>query len=180
MGGLPQRASLFAQKCVGGVWFCFSASSKEQSRSCLQLQPLTNEVLNPSSNWSKLHTAFETNPIRLNSSRLLQSSYSFLRSTKTEAAAANQKQQQQQQPWSMGPRSSASKLPQILDPSPLVEAALPKEQIHKYNQVTIRHTMGTTQNMSYRSIQSMLRHPCGVQFCKGTRFRVDFTQAEST
>ena len=42
------------------------------------------------------------------------------------------------------------------------------------------HTMGTTQNMCYRSIQSMLRHPCGVQFCKGTRFRVDVTQAEST
>ena len=128
MGGLPQRASLFAQKCVGGVWFCFSASSKEQSRSCLQLQPLTNEVLNPSSNWSKLHTAFETNPIRLNSSRLLQSSYSFLRSTKTEAAAANQKQQQQQQPWSMGPRSSASKLPQILDPSPLWKLPSPKNK----------------------------------------------------
>ena len=109
---------------------------------------------------------------------------SFLRSTKTEAAgaaAANQKQQQQQ--WSVGPRSSASRLSQILDPSPLWKVPSPKEQIHKYKQVTIRHTMGTTQTCvieCYRSIQSTLRHPCGVQFCKGTRFRVDCTQAEST
>ena len=72
-------------------------------------------------------------------------------------------------------RSSASKLSQILDPSPLWKLPSPKEQIHKYKQVTIRHTMGTC-----RSIQSMLLYPSRVQCCKGTRFRVDFTQAEST
>ena len=46
--------------------------------------------------------------------RLLQSPYSFLRPTKTEAAGAAAANQKQQQQWSMGPRSSASKLSQIL------------------------------------------------------------------
>ena len=62
------------------------------------------------------------------------------------AAAANQKQQQQQQQWSMGPRSFASQLSQILVPSQS-KLPSPKEQINKYKQMTIRHTMGTTQNM---------------------------------
>ena len=64
--------------------------------------------------------------------------------------------------YGMGPRCSASKLSQIRDPSPLWKLPSPKEQIHKYKRVTIRHSMGTTQNMCYRSIQSILRHPCGV------------------
>ena len=42
----------------------------------------------------------------------------------------------------MGPRSSASKLSQIRDPSPLWKLPSPN---HKYRRVTIRHTMGTTQ-----------------------------------
>ena len=46
----------------------------------------------------------------------------------------------------MGPRSSASKLSQIRDPSPLWKLPSPN---HKYRRVTIRHTMGTTQNILY-------------------------------
>ena len=127
------------------------------------------DVSSPNLNGTALFTPMHNLENKLHA--YTQSSYSFLWSTKTEAAGAAAANQKQQQQWSMGARSSASKLSQILDPSPLWKLPSPKEHTHKYKQVTIRHTMGTTQNMGYRSVQSMLRHPCGVH---------DFTQAEST
>ena len=75
---------------------------------------------------------------------------------------------------SMGPRISASKLSWIPDPSPPWKLPSPQEQIHKYN-ASGHHGHNTKACViDYRSIQSMLRHPCGAQLRKGTRFRVDF------
>ena len=115
--------------CVmAGIWPCFLDVSSPSLNGTAPFTPMCNLE-------NMLHARAQvTIGLCASPARGLREHDSYSRPT----ASYGQPKQKQQQQWSMGPKSSASKLSQILVPSPLWKLPSPKEQIHKYKQVTIR------------------------------------------